>query len=310
MSSSSPRRYPYIEPVPTDYFVRPMAPADVPDVERLTDEAFYDLDARTHRAGWPRPTRRTPDRSTAWRARMEHLLGHDPGGCWVAEDTHGLLGAAASMRRDLTWLLATYAVRPGVQGRGVGRQLLDAALSHGSGTLRAMVAASDDPLAARRYRLAHLRLHPTMLLRGTVAREALPVVDRVREGSAGDIDLMNSVDRQVRDAAHGVDHDLLAATYRLVVVDRSTGSGYAYVEPGGGPYLLAATNRRTARDLLWETLAASSPDRPVVVPRLTEVNEWALDVGMACRLELWTHGYLALQGMRPPAPYIPSGHFL
>lgn len=287
-----------------------MTLADVGDVERLTDEAFHDLDVRTHRAGWPEPTGRSAARSASWRTRMEHLVRHDPGGCWVAEDAHGLLGTAASMRRDLTWLLATYAVRPGVQGRGVGRQLLDAALSHGSGVLRGMIAASEDPLAVRRYRLAGFGLHPTMLLWGRVARDALPVVERVREGSAGDIDLLNSVDRQVRDAAHGVDHEILLATYRLVVVDRTTGSGYAYVEPDGGAYLLAATNRRTATDLLWETLAASTPEHPVVVPRLTAVNEWALDVGIACRLELWTRGYLALRGMRPPAPYLPSGYFL
>jgi GNAT superfamily N-acetyltransferase len=296
--------------VPTDFFVRPMTLADVPDVERLTDEAFHDLDVRTHRAGWPEPARRSATRSAFWRARMEHLVRHDAGGCWVAEDANGLLGTAASMRRDLTWLLASYAVRPDVQGRGVGRQLLDAALSHGSGTLRGMIAASEDPLAVRRYRLAGFVLHPTMLLRGRVARDVLPVVERVRDGSAGDIDLLNSVDRQVRDAAHGVDHEILTATYRLVVVDRTTGSGYAYVEPGGGPYLLAATNRRTATDLLWETLAASTPEEPVVVPRLTPVNHWAVDVGMACRLELGTRGYLALRGMRPPGPYLPSGYFL
>jgi hypothetical protein len=82
------------------------------------------------------------------------------------------------------------------------------------------------------------------------------------------------------------------------------------VEPGGGPYLLAATNRRTATDLLWETLAASTPGDPVAVSNLTPANEWAVDVGMSCRLELSTHNYLGLRGMRPPAPYIPSGHFL
>jgi hypothetical protein len=197
-----------------------------------------------------------------------------------------------------------------VQGRGVGKQLLDAALSHGSGCLRAMLAASEDPAAVRRYRLAGFTLHPTMLLWGTVARSLLPVVDRVRDGGSADIDLLNSVDRRVRDSAHGPDHELLCSMYRLVVADRSTGSGYAYVEPGGAPYLLAATNRRTATDLLWETLAASSPDQPVRVRRVTPVNEWAVDVAMAARMDLHTQGYLALRGMKPPMPYLPSGHFL
>lgn len=293
-----------------DYVVRPMTLDDTHAVERLSDAAFYDLDVRTHRPGWPEPEHRAPERAESWRSRIEHLVRHDPRGCWVAEDAGGVIGAAAGMRRDLTWLLATYAVQPGLQGRGVGRQLLDAALSYGSGCLRAMLAASEDPAAVRRYRLAGFTLHPTMLLWGAVPREVLPVVERVREGSAGDVDLLNSVDRQVRDSAHGVDHEILARLHRLVVADRPTGSGYVYVPPGGGAYLLAATNRRTATDLLWEALAASSPGRPVTVDHITTVNEWAVDVGMAARMELWTRGYLAVRGMKPPMPYLPSGHFL
>ena len=296
--------------MPADFVVRPMTPADVPAVERLTDEAFLDLDRRTHRAGWPAPAPRGPDGAALWRARLEHLLQHDPRGCWLAEDTTGPLGAAVSLKRDLTWMLGAFAVRPGVQGRGVGRQLLDAALSYGSGCLRAMIAASDDPAALRRYRLAGFTLHPTLRLHGTVPRAALPVVERVREGSAGDTDLMNSVDRQVRGAAHGVDHDFLTRSYRLVVADRPAGSGYVYVARGGGPYLLAATSRRTAADLLWESLAATSPDEPVTVGHVSAANEWALDVGLAARLELGTQGHLALRGMRPPTPYLHSGGFL
>ena len=293
-----------------DYVVRPMTPEDTHAVERLSDAAFFDLDVRTHRTGWPEPEHRSPERAESWRLRIEHLVRHDPRGCWVAEDGTGVIGAAAGMRRDLTWLLATYVVQPGVQGKGVGRQLLDAALSYGSGCLRAMLAASEDPAAVRRYRLAGFTLRPTMLLWGTVPREVLPVVERVREGSAGDVDLMDSVDRQVRDSAHGVDHEILTRLHRLVVADRPTGSGYVYVPEGGGAYLLAATNRRTATDLLWEALAASTPDRPVTVDHITAANEWAVDVGMAARLELWTRGYLALRGMKPPMPYLPSGHYL
>lgn len=287
-----------------------MRPEDVAAVERLTDEGFYDLDVRTHRTGWPAPARRSPERSAAWRERLTHVLAHDPGGCWVAEGDAGIAGAAASMNRELMWLLATFVVRPGAQGQGLGRQLLDAALSHGRGCLRGMLCASEDPLAARRYRLAGFDLHPAMLLWGPVAREVLPVVEHVREGSAGDIDLMNSVDRQTRGAAHGVDHEMLTKLYRLVVLDRATGTGYAYVEPGGGPYLLAATSRRAATALLWECLAATSPDRPATIPHMTAANTWAMDVGMTARMELHTRGYLALRGMAPPAPYLPSGHFL
>jgi hypothetical protein len=39
-------------------------------------------------------------------------------------------------------------------------------------------------------------------------------------------------------------------------------------------------------------------------------NEWAVDVGLAARLDIGQEGYLALRGMREPAPYLASGQFL
>jgi GNAT superfamily N-acetyltransferase len=294
----------------SDVVIRPMLVGDVPAVERLTDEGFYELGRRTTPRAWPEVRRRSEADAVSWRRRVEHILRQDPGGCWVAEADGEIVGVAAALRRDLTWILATFVVDPALQGQGVGRQLFDAASTHGGGCLRGMLAATADPRAARRYRQAGFTLHPTMQLTGTVSREALPVVERVREGVIGDVDLMNSVDRQVRDSAHGVDHELLTSLFRFVVIDRSTGSGYAYVDPSGGPYLLAATNRRTATDLLWEALAASGPGVRCTIGRVTAVNEWAVDVGMAARLDLYHHGYLALRHMKPPMPYLPSGHFL
>ena len=38
-----------------------------------------------------------------------------------------MVGFATSFVRERVWCLATYAVRPGLQGTGVGRRLLDAA---------------------------------------------------------------------------------------------------------------------------------------------------------------------------------------
>jgi RimJ/RimL family protein N-acetyltransferase len=287
-----------------------MRPEDARAVEQLSDEAFHDLDVRTHRPGWPEPSRRSPSASARWASWAEHLVRTDPGGSWVAEDDSGIIGAVASMRRDTTWILSGYFVRPGLQGRGLGKQLLHAALSHGVGCLRGIIASSDDPAAVRRYRLAGFTLQPTMLMRGRVDRSALPVVDRVREGSLGDVDLMDSVDRRVRDCAHGPDHEVMAKEFRIVVADRTTGQGYVYLRPDGSPYLLAATNRRTATDLLWEALAATSPDEVVEVPHISAVNEWAVDVGLAARLDLHTSGYLGLRHLKAPMPYLHSGRFL
>lgn len=184
-------------------------------------------------------------------------------------------------------------------------------MHHGRGCLRAMLASSADPRAVRRYRQAGFSLHPQMVLRGAVDRTALPVVERVREGTATDVALMDSIDRRTRGAAHGPDHEALLGQFRLVVADRSTGSGYAYADTRDGtPVLLAATNRRTAADLLWECLAGGSPGSTVEVHHVTAANEWALDVGLAARLEVHQSGYLALRHMKPPVPYLHHGSLL
>lgn len=118
------------------------------------------------------------------------------------------------------------------------------------------------------------------------------------------------MDRQTRGSAHLSDHELLMKVCRLVVTDSSTGSGYVYVDPSGTPGLLAATNRRTAARLLWEALATASPTESADIGHVTAANEWAIDVGIAARLELHTSGYLALRGMKPPTPYLHHGVFL
>lgn len=285
-----------------------MRPDDVADAERLSAESFRDLDVRTRAAEDPAPALRASSRAEAWRTRTTSLVATDPGGCWVAEDSTGMVGIATSFVHELLWCLSTFAVRPGQQGRGVGRALLEAALGHGRGCLRGMLSSSDDPRAVRRYRSAGFSLHPQLCATGVVDRSAIPVVERVREASLSDRELMDSVDRRTRGAAHGAHHDLLALSGHPIVSETTSGSGYAYVEDSGSVAALAATDRRTANRLLWAALAHS--DGPIRLAHLTPANEWALDVALAARLEVRTEGYLALRAMAPPAPYLHHGGLL
>ena len=292
------RDYPVV-----DVLIRQMTPADVPEAERLSDEAFAPL------AEPGMSIERDATDQQRWRERAAHLLDTDPGGCWVADDGGRMAGFATSFRRDLTWFLATYAVRPGLQGGGLGKALLEAALTHSRGCLRGMLSASKDPRAFRRYRLAGFTLHPQMYLTGTVDRSALPVVEHVREGNESDVDLLDSLDRRCRDAAHGPDHRILLAQNRLLVVDRPTGSAYAYVAPNGTPAVVCGSTRKAATAVLWEAVA-SAPEGPLTVPHVTAANEWAVDVGLAAGLSVGTAGYLAVRGMKPPAPYLHHGALL
>lgn len=246
----------------------------------------------------------------AWVRRTRHTLTTDPEGCWVAEVDGEVVGGAISRVRELMWILASFAVKPEHQGQGIGLQLLAAAMHHGRGCLRGMFVAGPDPGAVRRYRLAGFSLHPQMFLTGVVDRDAIPVVERVREGSAGDFDLLNSIDRQTRGAAHLSDHEVLLEEFRLLVSDRGNGQAYAYVDASGSPALLAATTRRTAQDVMWEALASSGPGSQVAVHHITAVNEWAIDVGMAARLSLHQSGYLCLRGMKAPVRYLHHGSLL
>lgn len=281
---------------------------DVPAAERLSDAAFFELDARQRRVADPEPQHRSPAHQATWTSRTTHFVRTDPGGCWVAEDDTGLVGIATSLRRETLWCLATYAVRPGLQGRGIGRPLLAAAMEHARGCTRGALSSSADGKAVRVYQRAGFALHPQMHLTGPLDRSLLPVVRKVREGSASDIDLMDSVDRAARGAGHGPDHEWMLGAWRLLVSDTSTGAGYAYVDERGRLALLGATNRRTATRLLWAALAEGGEQ--AAITHVTGANQWALDVGLAARLDLTQEGYLGLRGMKPPAPYVHHGALL
>ena len=285
-----------------------MTAADVPEAERVSDESFFELDVRTQRPGGPVVERRSEAHRAVWVERTRHLVRSDPGGCWVVEDGSEMVGMATSLRRETLWCLATYAVLPHRQGQGIGKPLLAAAMQHGRACTRGMLSSSSDTKATRVYRQAGFDLHPQMSLAGSVDRSVLPVIEKVREGTASDIDLMDSLDRGARGAGHGVDHELMLGTWRLLVSDTSTGSGYAYLNERGQLALLAAANRRTATRLLWAALA-EGPEQ-VRVGHVTAANQWVLDVGFAARLELQQEGYLGVRGMKPPAPYVHSGALL
>jgi len=285
-----------------------MRPEDVAQAERLSDESFYELDVRGRRGDQPPPVRRSERHREVWSERTRHLVEHDPEGCWVAEDETGMVGMATSFRREVVWCLATYAVLPDQQGRGIGQQLLAAAMHHGRSCTRAMLSSSSDARAVKLYHRAGFELHPQMYLSGPLDRTAIPVVEKVRDGSAADVDLMDSLDRGTRGAGHGVDHQLMLRTWRLLVSDTSTGRGYAYLNERGHLALLAAGNRRTAVRLLWAALADGA-DEPVV-GHVTGANQWVLDVGFAAGLRLGQDGYLGLRGMKPPAPYVHNGALL
>ncbi|WP_329563540.1 GNAT family N-acetyltransferase [Kitasatospora sp. NBC_01266] len=280
---------------------------------RADAEAVRLIAAEAFGASAPWPAREPGEAEIArHHARTRHLASTDPEGCWLAEEGGRAIGFALSMRREGVWILALFCVLPEFQGKGVGRVLLERAAAHGRACLRGMTTVHADPAAARRYRRADFHLHPTMRLTGRVDRAGLldPGSIPVHPGNATHRELLDSIDRRLRGAAHGPDHQLMLAHYdELLVADTVFGSGYCY-RLGGEVKLLAATSKRLAVRLLREALARVPEETEARVEFLTAEQEWAVDVGLELGLGLHNHGFLALRGMRPPAPYLPSGGLL
>lgn len=298
------RRVP--EEPPPNLLIRPMRIEDVATAQEISNDAFYDLGTRTTRAHWPAVERRSEARAEGWRVRSASLLTSDPEGCWVGELDGRIVGFSISFRRETTWFLASYGVRPGFQRQGIGRPLLDAALSYSTGCLHAMFHASEDPGATRRYVAAGFELHPMAMLSGTPDLRNAPDLYDIRLGDVtADCDLFDSLDRRTRGAAHGVDHEWLGTNFASIVIDRHDRSGYAYVS-NGAPVVLAASNRRTARDLFWAALRMGDGSA-ISVSHISGANQWAIAAGVAASLMVDTEGFLALRGMKPPAPYIGHG---
>ena len=286
-----------------------MRVGDLHAAERASAVTFLDGDRRSRRVDEPEVEPRPAAASRRWIDRMSYFLSVDPDGCWVATEGDGgeIVGFAISQNRGRLWFLATYGVVPSHQGQGTGKRLIDAVLAHAGGR-PGIFSSTTHPGATRRYRLAGFSLLPQMRMVGTVDRSRLPAITGLRDGHAGDVEWMNRLDHDLRGAGHGPDHGYMLRTLRLVVSADRNEPGYVYIDERGRPSLLAAAQPATAATLLWEALAASHG--ATLVNCITTANEWAIDVGLAARLDIGQEGYLALRDMPEPAPYLASGHFL
>ncbi|TDD94146.1 GNAT family N-acetyltransferase [Actinomadura rubrisoli] len=290
--------------------IRPMTPDDLPAAQRACAATFLEADRRDRR--WNDPEPEPPDEAAAraWIEGIGHHVATDPGGCWLAETDGGeIAGLAVAQNRATVWYLAVFAVLPGFQGKGVGRMLIDAALAH-AGDRVCLISSSPHPGATRRYRLAGFTLHPLMRMSGRLDRSVLPKTEGLREGRPDDFEWMDALDVTLRGGPHGADHPHMLERMRLIV-SSSPGErpGYVYLDANrGGPILLAAAQAETAEKLLWEALAHTS--QRAAVGHITTANHWAIDVGLAARLDLGRDGYLAVRGVPEPAPYLASRHHL
>ena len=277
---------------------------------RADDVAAADLVA--FEALWgmvPRPGETLEARARRGQSRIAHLLETDPGGAWVAESGGRVVGTALALVRDALWGLSLFAVEPVLQGNGVGRQLLDAALGYADGARGALILSSTDPKAMRRYARAGFALRPAVAAAGIVDRAALPARHpEIRAATGDDLGATEAVSRAVRGATHAPDlPNALAGGHELLVL----GDRGFVLHRGGAPGLLAARDEETAQALLWAALGASAPGATVHVDFMSAGQDWAVAVALEAGLALSPDGPIFVRGeVGPLRPYLPSGAWL
>lgn len=283
--------------------IRPMELADVEACERLWHESWTALRRDFH---LPVPDV-TPERVERMQARIRHLLRTDPAGGYVAEEGGRVVGLAQALVREGLWVLSLFAVSVSVQGRGVGRRLLDAALGHDR-ERPGLILCSRDPRAMRLYTLAGFRLHPAVFAGGEVDPGRLPAVPVTAvDGHADALRVVDDLDRRARGASRRPDVEHLVAE-GAVLLTHDHRRGYV-VAGASGPLLLAAEDDATAADLLVAALTRPGGDE-VGVAWLTARHQWAIDTALRAGLGLHPSGPVMLRGLPDlGGPYLPSGAF-
>jgi GNAT superfamily N-acetyltransferase len=286
-----------------------MTEDDVAGAVAAFDSGFLAMNARY---GMP-VTASTLQNERRRQKRTQHFLHTDPEGAWVAEEDGAIVGMSQSFVRDGYWMLSQLGAVPGRQGRGLGRELLRLALSHGDPESPGTIQCSRDPKAMALYSSFGFELHPVVaaygpLRPGIVTRP--PEVTRHEPDTIADaqFDIVNAIDRHVRGSVRTIDIKAMLAeegNWLLLHDDQA----YA-VAKNDRIVTLGARNEASAALVLRTMLAEAPEGETIEVNWMTSAQQWAIKVITQAGIELQPYGPVMVRGMRtPPMPYIPSGGY-
>lgn len=269
--------------------LRPALASDARAIAALTHDAFGPGEDRT-----PADTER----------RLAHLLADCDPTSMVAETAAGtLVGAAITIRRGPVVLLALAVVAPDLQGRGLGRALLEDFPAPAAGVQRAILS-STDPKAMRRYAALGLALHPSVsaggvLRPGAVAPAPGTVAATPRQAAA----VLDAIALEVRGVPYGPDVALLEAQGDQAHL---AGEEAVVVRHGGVIRLAVARTPDAGALALRAALAAVPPGVTVHLNQLRAGMDWAVREALAAGLALSPEGPVFSD--QPLSPlHLPTG---
>jgi hypothetical protein len=218
-----------------------------------------------------------------------------------------------SFVREGYWMLSQLGTVPGLQGRGLGRELLRRALSHGDPKSPGTIQCSRDPKAMALYASFGFVLHPVVAAWGAMRPGS---IERPREVTRyeseqvteRELQIVTAIDRKVRGSARTVDIVAMLTqpgTRLLLHADQ----GYA-LTMDDRVVTLGARQEESATLVLKAMLAESPTGETIEINWLTSAQQWAIRVVVEAGIELLPFGPVMVRGMDgPPSPYIPSGGF-
>ena len=256
-----------------------------------------------HRHGFPAPD--PPLERFA--AVQSHLLAGDGERCFVAEEEGRVVAFSAAIAREDAWFLSALFVHPDVQGRGVGRRLLE--LSWGAGFERRLtITDSIQPVSNGLYaRLGLVPSTPILALAGEPRTDA-PADLEAAEPEAG---ALASLDRAVYGFDRAADHGFWSGRSRGTLWLRGGEPvAYSYAADAGTIGPLAAREPASGADALRAELARrEGRGSDVEIPgSARELVTVALEAGLRF---VPPPGFLLLSpGIAPPRALAISSYWL
>ncbi len=217
--------------------IRTVGSDDLSWCQQVFNESFEDLHRRFGIHDEPAP-------DDEWlRPILTHFLETDPSGMVGAIENSEPVAFASSFRRDEHWFLSFLFVRPSVQGRGIGRALLEELVPSDPTVVRATVVESFQPVSTGLY--ASYGLLPRTLkywLTKIARTDALPSLGALRRAALTEDDRadVDHLDRSVLGFERSDDHAWWISADTPAWSYRREGDlvAYAYIDDGFiGPVL-------------------------------------------------------------------------
>lgn len=271
---------------------RPAAEADLAGISAVFADAHDDLQRRRGFVEAPTNPSRPP-------AVLSFLLRHTPQAFWVAEEGGRIAGFADSFLDGTLWFLSWLFISPSMQGRGVGRELLERTLAAWGGAPignRATMTFAINPVSQSLYmrygmyaREPVYRAHgPAPGVPGTVLGAA-----GIEYEEVGDVDERRALGAQFAQSAPGFAldsrHDFFTETQARCFAfgGRRQPLGVAYVGRNGAIGPVAVASRTHMRTVLATALTiAAGQGASRVSYWAPGSNAAAIDLALAQRMQL------------------------